>query len=100
MRELLLLLGLAATLPLQAQTAVPPSRGELLYSTHCIECHSTQMHWRDQRLARDWDSLKFQVRRWQGVARLGWSEEDIEAVARHLNETIYRFEPPRRQASR
>ncbi|WP_236589641.1 c-type cytochrome [Ramlibacter aurantiacus] len=75
-----------------------PSRGELLYDNHCIECHSTQMHWRDQRLATDWSSLKAQVRRWQATAHLGWSEEDIDAVTRHLNETIYRYPPPRQSA--
>ncbi len=72
-----------------AQPAPAPTRGLLLYATHCIECHSTQMHWRDQRQARDWDSLKAQVRRWQGNAALGWSEADIVEVARHLNDTIY-----------
>jgi mono/diheme cytochrome c family protein len=73
--------------PAQAQ-----SRGELLYATHCIACHSSQMHWRDKRLATDWASLKAQVRRWQGAAMLGWSEEDIVEVTRYLNGTLYRFE--------
>ncbi len=68
------------------------SRGELLYSTHCIACHTTQMHWRDKKLATDWDSLKAQVRRWQAAAKLQWSDDDIVQVARHLNERIYRFE--------
>ena len=77
-----------ATLPAQAE-----SRGELLYSTHCIACHTTQMHWRDQRLATDWASLQAQVRRWQGVAKLGWNEDDILEVTRHLNERIYRYAP-------
>jgi mono/diheme cytochrome c family protein len=74
-----------------AQPAASPSRGQLLYATHCIACHSTQMHWRDQRRARDWDGLKAQVRRWQGIAGLGWSEADVNEVARHLNDTIYRY---------
>jgi len=65
------------------------ARGELLYSTHCIECHTTQMHWRAQRLVHDWESLRAQVRRFQGVARLQWNEQDIDDVARHLNDTIY-----------
>jgi mono/diheme cytochrome c family protein len=69
----------------------------LLYSTHCIECHTTQMHWRANRQAIDWDTLKFQVRRWQGVANLGWTEADADDVARYLNDTIYRFP---RQVSR
>ena len=77
----------------QAQTT-PESistRGELLYSTHCIECHTTQIHWRANRQALDWDTLKFQVRRWQGVLSLGWTESDADDVARYLNDTIYRF---------
>jgi hypothetical protein len=49
------------------------------------------MHWRDKRLATDWDTLKAQVRRWQATARLGWSEAEIVDVARYLNDTIYRY---------
>lgn len=81
-----------------AQSASPPTRGALLYSTHCIECHSTQMHWRAQRQARDWDSLKAQVRRWQATADLRWTEADITDVARHLNDTIYQFPQPQERA--
>jgi mono/diheme cytochrome c family protein len=77
--------------PAKAQT-----RGELLYSTHCVACHTTQIHWRDQKLATDWGSLLMQVRRWQASNSLGWNEDDIIQVARHLNESIYRF--PRPQA--
>jgi hypothetical protein len=73
------------------------TRGGLLYSTHCIECHTTQMHWRVQRKAVDWDTLRYQVRRWQGVVNLGWSETDVDDVARYLNDTIYKFP---RQVSR
>jgi mono/diheme cytochrome c family protein len=73
------------------------TRGELLYSTHCIECHTTQMHWRAQRKAVDWDTLRFQVGRWQGVVSLGWTETDIDDVSRYLNDTIYKFP---RQVSR
>lgn len=92
----------ALALPAQAQApAAPvPSRGELLYSNHCVECHTVQMHWRTLRLARDWDTLKGQVRRWQDQARLQWNEEDIDAVARHLNDTIYQFPQPEVKAGR
>jgi hypothetical protein len=79
--------ALVFSMPASAQ-----SRGELLYATHCISCHTTQMHWRDEKAATDWSSLKAQVRRWQGAISLGWSEDDIVEVARHLNQTIYRFE--------
>jgi hypothetical protein len=69
------------------------SRGEMLYANHCIACHSAQMHWRDQRAATDWDSLKLQVRRWQQAALLGWDDSDVVEVTRYLNERIYRFPP-------
>jgi len=93
---LLMLAGAAA----QAQPSSAPSRGELLYSTHCIECHNTQMHWRIARRATDWATLREQVRRWQGTAGLGWADGDIDEVARHLNETIYHFAQPAARASR
>lgn len=70
---------------------VPVSRGQALYDTHCIACHTTQVHWRDARLARDWDGLKREVRRWQAANALAWSEADVVQVARHLNEAYYRY---------
>ncbi len=68
-----------------------PSRGELLYTTHCVACHSSQMHWRNKRLAYDWDSLKMQVGLWQANTGLQWNEVDIADVAEYLNSTIYRY---------
>jgi len=74
-----------------AGIASAQSRGELLYTTHCLACHSTQMHWRDKRVATDWDSLKEQVRLWQSRSQLSWSDNDIVEVTRYLNQRIYRF---------
>ena len=71
-----------------------PDRGTLLYETHCITCHTEQVHWRERRLATDWQSLRDQVRRWQSVANLRWTDEDIDAVARHLNQRHYGFAQP------
>lgn len=85
-RGLAAVLVCAAALPAAAQ-----SRGELLYRNHCIECHTSKMHWREQRLATDWPSLVRQVARWQGEAHLNWNGDDINDVARYLNESIYRF---------
>ncbi|MDO9073056.1 MAG: cytochrome C [Rubrivivax sp.] len=70
------------------------SRGELLYGTHCLACHNTEMHWRDKKQVTDWPSLRAQVRRWQAADQLAWSDDDIEQVARHLNELFYRLPLP------
>jgi len=72
-----------------AQGAPVPGRGELLYDTHCRACHTEQLHWRDKRAAVDWRRLKQEVQRWQAAARLSWSDDDVVAVARHLNDTVY-----------
>jgi len=68
------------------------SRGELLYTTHCISCHSAQIHWRASKSVTDWASLKAQVRRWQGTASLAWNDADIAEVSRYLNDTVYHFD--------
>jgi mono/diheme cytochrome c family protein len=81
--------GLALALPARAQ-----SSGELLYTTHCIACHTTQVHWRSKKLATDWNSLKAQVRRWQTTTALRWTEDDINSVTRYLNDNIYKFPNP------
>ena len=74
-------------------------RGEMLYQNHCVACHTTQVHWRDQRLAKDWASLRMQVRRWERNAGLTWDEEDIEAVSDYLNRLYYQFpDPPKDKA--
>ena len=77
-----------------AQSMSEPGRGELLYSNHCIACHNLQVHWRDKRLVKDWASLRLEVRRWQKTAGLGWSEDDIVAVAQFLNIRFYHFPVP------
>ena len=86
------LLALSGTA--KAQSTPEPTRGELLYTTHCVACHNARVHWRDQRLAKDWKTLRAQVRRWQGIQKLRWTEEDISEVARYLNTFYYNFPPP------
>ena len=75
----------------EAQLIYTAPRGELLYSTHCIACHDTQVHWREKKLVTDWASLQSQVQRWQGISGLGWNNEDIGDVARHLNIIYYHY---------
>lgn len=99
MRLIPALLGVATmACALSALAQGPLSRGQLLYDAHCVECHNSQMHWRDKRLVTDWDTLKYWVAHWQREASLGWGNDDVAAVARYLNAIVYQFAEP--QAAR
>ena len=41
----------------------------------------------------DWPGVVAQVGKWQSANSLAWSEPDVLAVARYLNESFYHFEP-------
>lgn len=95
MRSALLALATSLVFSAPASAQAPArARGELLYETHCIACHTAQVHWRDKKTATDWASLRAEVRRWQAAAQLRWGDEDITEVARYLNQRYYRFAQP------
>lgn len=75
-----------------AAPACAQSRGEALYFMHCGSCHKAEMHWRASRAVTDWPSLQAEVRKWQVVASLGWTEDEVLDVARYLNDSIYHFD--------
>jgi mono/diheme cytochrome c family protein len=76
--------------PLQTDS----SRGKLLYSLHCIACHNEQVHWLANKKASDWPSLIAQVKLWQNISNLKWSEKDVDNVARYLNNVYYHYPTP------
>jgi hypothetical protein len=86
-----LALALAAGCAAPADKSSPPDQahGGELYRTTCIVCHTAQVHWREKRLVRTWDDLTFQVSRWQGIAGLAWTREDIADTAAYLNAIFY-----------
>ena len=84
-------LMLAAALAAGAAPKAGAARGELLYTTYCVGCHTTQVHWRDRKLATSWQSLKAEVARWQKTAGLSLDDDDIGAVAAYLNALYYHF---------
>lgn len=75
----------------QGSPALPP--GEALYTLHCNVCHSAQVHWRDNKLAKNWDGIRGQVRRWQTNLKLTWSEKEVDEVTDYLNTLYYRYPP-------
>jgi len=73
------------------ETRIESTRGAMLYDNHCIQCHTQQVHWREKKLATDWQSLIAQVDRWQRAAGLEWSKKDIEEISRYLNGKYYHY---------
>jgi cytochrome c1 len=90
----LTLAGIWLALATAVTPAAAQTRGALLYTTHCVACHNEKMHWRQKKQAVDWDSLKSQVQLWQATGLLNWNEDDVQQVARHLNDTHYHFAAP------
>ncbi len=88
---LFMLFGAFSVVAAAAEPDRGSSRAQLLYDTHCIACHTAKVHWRNDKLATDWNSLKAQVDRWQNIAGLGWSGQDIADVAFYLNILHYNY---------
>jgi hypothetical protein len=70
------------------------TRGGDLYRTHCIACHTAQVHWRDKSMVHSWGDLRYQVARWQKNAGQDWSAQEIEDVAAYLNRLFYQVPCP------
>jgi hypothetical protein len=75
-----------------AKPAVTASRGELLYENHCTSCHTSIAHLRTDRRANSVAAVEAWVRRWSGELKLGWGDEEVQAVVRHLAQRYYKFE--------
>lgn len=71
--------------------APSPLRGMQLYENHCSGCHESRVHIREKRKAKSLAQVEAWVRHWAAVLELGWDEEDIRAVAWHLNARYYRY---------
>lgn len=70
----------------EAEEAIVPAPG--------IDYAALQAHWRGLAPARDWESLRAQVRRWHEAAASGAGPDRCEEVARNLNQAVFRFAVP------
>lgn len=92
----LLLLAACGSREPASVEAADARRGELLYDTACLQCHTTQPHWRDKSVVRSWESLLGEVDRWQKASGQRWSEAEIRDVAAFLNRRFYKLPAPGR----
>jgi hypothetical protein len=71
--------------------AVDAYRGGLMYENFCHYCHYRNVHFRPRARVRSLDDLAREIRLWQEVANLRWSNDDIADVQAYLNWLYYRF---------
>jgi len=73
--------------------ATEPDRGRMLYENHCLGCHESRLHIREDRQMDSIAGLRAEIRRWGTVQELKWRQQDVEDVLDYLNEHYYRLTP-------
>jgi cytochrome c5 len=84
---------LAAALPMWAPTALAgdAERGRLLYENHCMVCHTSVVHVREDRKATTREEIRGWVERWQKELGLPWMSVDVDDVVEFLNNRYYQL---------
>jgi hypothetical protein len=68
-------------------------RGKLLYENHCLDCHESLVHMRDNHKIKSIDDLRAQVIRWAQDQKLEWGESEVSDVVDYLDARYYHYEP-------
>ncbi len=84
-----LLLGSLVSTP--GVLGASPERGESLYLNHCLSCHESTAHIRENRRAMTRAEVRRWVARWSVQLELGWGPNEVDDVTAYLNRTYYRF---------
>jgi len=77
-----------------ARAAGEDSLGAALYESRCTGCHERSVHTRSPRRAGNFDQIRAYVWRWDRYLGGAWQQDEIDAVARYLNERYYHFACP------
>jgi len=83
--------GLLAATGATRSLAADDSRARTLHDKHCFACHGTEMYTGKKRKVESFPALESQVRRCETVVEGRWSNEEISAVTRYLNNRFYHF---------
>ena len=82
--------GVILCLSTSAQGA-DSGRGELLYENHCLGCHESKVHVRDNHKVNSIDEIRAQVIRWARNQMLEWGPSEINDVVDYLDEHFYHY---------
>jgi mono/diheme cytochrome c family protein len=80
--------------PEKKESKKPPvysiKRGQLLYENHCQVCHSSVVHIREKRKAKNSGAIRSWVMHWSKYLKLSWSDDEIDEVVHYLNSRYYK----------
>ncbi len=74
--------------------AADGERGMVLYEARCVACHTTSVHNRDNRKAKNYADVREWVSRWSNFLGSDWGPTEIDDVSRYVNEKFYNFPCP------
>lgn len=66
-------------------------RGQMLYDNHCMHCHAEGVHLRATSKVHSLDDLAHEVKKWAGLQRLDWNQDDLRDVADYMNRKYYKL---------
>lgn len=91
MSRIIILLGLLLLSGAAQADHSDVHRGMLLYKNHCGQCHTPEIHQRqNSKIKKREDILKWVIK-FQNHLQLGWDMHDADQVADYLNDTYYQF---------
>ena len=70
-----------------------PQRGRMLYENHCMDCHESRVHIREQHRAESLAEVWWQTVRWARELRLGWRQDEFADVSLYLHQQFYQSKP-------
>lgn len=68
-----------------------PTRGQMLYENHCLSCHESQMHIRQNTKVKQLSQLHHFVLIRSSELKLQWGEDERNAVTNYLNMRFYKL---------
>ena len=66
--------------------------GKQLHNEHCTRCHQAKIYQREDRIVKNLQHLRSQVRFCEVSNDLTWFDEEVDDVTEYLNVKFYMFE--------
>ncbi|MFC1665613.1 c-type cytochrome, partial [Pseudomonadota bacterium] len=66
-------------------------RGKSLYENHCMECHTSVVHVREDHKAKSINEIQQFIIRWVNYKKIPWTMEEVQDVLAYINEQYYHY---------